>query len=365
MQVINVSELNCHPRNQEFFDDISGDNWIDFLNSIKTSGVIEAITINQDKTIVSGHQRVRACKELGIKEIAFKINFYEDDNKEDKIIKDLIETNIKQRGIGNPNPVKFARCIVELERLYGIRNGSAGGNGSNQYNKELEGQNVSEAKTQDKLAEELGTTKKELGRYKQLLNLIPELQELVGTDKGKLKPTTAIAVYSKLSKEEQKQVLDEIGEKNIVTMTKDETEKQIASLIEENEKIKLKKRNIYEQLQITKKDYDELKKKKLEVKIETKTVTKEVIPDDVKEKLKKLDIVEKEVEQLRPLKEKFKREEYFIGFQMNTKIFLDAVAKLTYKETELKTLPIDVKDKFNNQIKMMENCIDNLKLILN
>lgn len=33
---------------------------------------------------------------------------------------DLIETNIRQRGIGNPNPVKLGRCIKELERIYGI-----------------------------------------------------------------------------------------------------------------------------------------------------------------------------------------------------------------------------------------------------
>lgn len=40
---------------------------------------------------------------------------------DDKILKDLIETNIRQRGIGNPNPVKLGRCIRELERIYGIR----------------------------------------------------------------------------------------------------------------------------------------------------------------------------------------------------------------------------------------------------
>lgn len=28
---------------------------------------------------------------------------------EDKILKDLIETNIRQRGIGNPNPIKFRK----------------------------------------------------------------------------------------------------------------------------------------------------------------------------------------------------------------------------------------------------------------
>ena len=38
---------------------------------------------------------------------------------QDKGLKDLIETNIRQRGIGNPNPIKLGRCIKELERIYG------------------------------------------------------------------------------------------------------------------------------------------------------------------------------------------------------------------------------------------------------
>lgn len=46
-------------------------------------------------------------------------------NSEDEILQDLLETNIRQRGIGNPNPVKLGRCIKELERIYGVRDGSA------------------------------------------------------------------------------------------------------------------------------------------------------------------------------------------------------------------------------------------------
>lgn len=64
MQQINVNELKPHPRNNEFFDDMSGEKWQEFLDSIKTRGVIEPIVITRDKVIVSRHQRVRACKEL-------------------------------------------------------------------------------------------------------------------------------------------------------------------------------------------------------------------------------------------------------------------------------------------------------------
>ncbi|ERI90963.1 hypothetical protein HMPREF1982_03525 [Clostridiales bacterium oral taxon 876 str. F0540] len=52
-------------------------------------------------------------------------NFDENTNtpKEDMILEDLICTNIMQRGVGNVNPMKMARCIVELERIYGIKHG--------------------------------------------------------------------------------------------------------------------------------------------------------------------------------------------------------------------------------------------------
>lgn len=32
-----------------------------------------------------------------------------------------------QRGVGNVNPMKMAICIMELERIYGIKNGGRGG----------------------------------------------------------------------------------------------------------------------------------------------------------------------------------------------------------------------------------------------
>lgn len=89
--MLNIEELIPHERNSEFFDDMTGDKWKEFLDSIKTSGVIEPIVITQDKVIVSGHQRVRACKELGITEIMVDVKIY--DNDED-VIEDMIMNNM-------------------------------------------------------------------------------------------------------------------------------------------------------------------------------------------------------------------------------------------------------------------------------
>lgn len=85
--------------------------------------------------------------------------------------------------------------IKELERIYGIRNGSSGGNGSNQYTK-LEPKVSDEAKTpQEQLADIIGISVDTLNNYKKLTELVPELQDWVET--GILAPTTAIAQKEK------------------------------------------------------------------------------------------------------------------------------------------------------------------------
>lgn len=96
MQMMKVNDLIPHPRNTEFFDDMTGEKWNEFLESVKTSGVIEPIVITQDKVIVSGHQRVRACKELGIEEVKCFIKYYDSD---EDVLKDYITCNTYKLGV--------------------------------------------------------------------------------------------------------------------------------------------------------------------------------------------------------------------------------------------------------------------------
>lgn len=188
MQQININELKPHPRNNEFFDDIIGDSWKAFLESIESSGIVEPIVVTQNMVIVSGHQRVRAAKELGIETIMVDIRKYDE---EDKVLKDLIETNIRQRGIGNPNPIKLGRCIKELERIYGVE---YGGDRKSRPN-------VSDLKSQSDIADMIGISVDTLQNYKKLTELVPELQDWVET--GILAPTTAIALIKYMSPSEQ------------------------------------------------------------------------------------------------------------------------------------------------------------------
>lgn len=217
MQQINIDELKPHPRNNEFFDDMTGEKWSEFLESIRTSGVIEPIVVTTDMVIVSGHQRVRACKELGIPEIMCEIKTYKD---EDSIIKDLLETNIRQRGDIGGSAKKVGRRIKELERLYGVHQG----NGSNQY--EQKPNNSVIAVTQSDIAAKLGMSVDTLQNYKMLADMIPELEELMDT--GIVSKSTALSMIKNLSEEEQESLIESLD--TTKKITKREAEKYIEEI---------------------------------------------------------------------------------------------------------------------------------------
>ena len=270
MELMEVRKLVSHPRNTEFFDDMVGEPWAAFLESIKTSGVIEPVIATQDLVIVSGHQRVRACKELGIQEVLVDVRVFDSD---DEVLKQLIETNIRQRGVGNTNAVKLGRCIVELERIYGIKNGN------NQHTESLS--HNEKPTTQNDLAKQLDISKAQLNRYKSLTDLIPELQDAVQS--GKITATTAMGFVKKLTPEEQEQLAEQISGKPKVTQREiDFYMKQIKDLRAENTALKAKPPEVIERevikevvKEVKPKDYDQLKKDNHLLKADNQRVTRE------------------------------------------------------------------------------------------
>lgn len=208
MKKIKIEDLVPHPMNTHYFDDISGDGWNDLLQSIRTSGVTNAITVTKEGVIISGHQRVRACRLLGIDEIpAYVVEYTEEELKKHKDVKDLIESNLKQRVPGNSNPVKLGRCFAFLEEYYNIKPG-------NNQHKRTEN-NFTSSKTAEELAEENGVTRQTISNYKRLASSIPEMQELLNT--GKVTPTTALAIMRQLSEEEQRDFAQQVADEKKVS----------------------------------------------------------------------------------------------------------------------------------------------------
>ena len=111
-----------------------------------------------------------------------------------KILKDLLETNIRQRVLGNTNPVKLGRCFQFLNDWYGFERG---GNHGNQYtvaNEKLFNLPNEEPSTQKELAQSYGITQQTMNNYMRMASMIPELEELVET--GITTPTTALAIIN-------------------------------------------------------------------------------------------------------------------------------------------------------------------------
>lgn len=87
-------------------------------------------------------------------------------NSDDEVLLDLLESNIRRRGEIGGSAKKVGKRIKELERLYGIQNGSTSFQG-NQYEVVT---NKSEApkKTQEQLAVQMGISVDTLQNYKML-----------------------------------------------------------------------------------------------------------------------------------------------------------------------------------------------------
>jgi len=185
-EVIPVSKLEPHPKNGWYFDPISGVQREEFFESIRKQGVVEPIVITPEHIIVSGHQRVEACVELGIEEIPYVLMRFEN---EDAVELALIETNIRQRGVISQSSVKMGRIAKRLEELYGC------------------GRGVCAEYSKSDIAGMLGVNPRTLQRHQQLLELIPELQEMVD---GDLSTTVAVKIFSRLSREEQEELFSKL-----------------------------------------------------------------------------------------------------------------------------------------------------------
>lgn len=378
MQMIEISTLKNHPRNTEFFDNIVGDKWEDFKKSIIRRGVVEGVVVTQDLVIVSGHQRVRACKELGILEVPCRITHYKDydDNtetpKDDMILEDLICTNIMQRGVGNVNAQKMCKCIMELERIYGIRQGSAGSSDTDNLN----------GKTQKELAENIGVSQQQLQDYKKLNDLIPELQSLI--ESGSMKATVGYKIWAKMSQEEQEKFFNEIGRDKIKTLTQKATEELI------NEKKELEDKNIKLVNEISKQVrlQDEINNLKIELKNRpVLEVEKEIIPNDYNNlkneiknkdtyfnnlkrdydtKLKKLQSLEDELNSIKNASEteKYakKLQDNALMFCAKVETFFENVAGLAWLSEHINELPKYERDSYIKAVQLIEDWATAVKM---
>lgn len=104
VQEIKISELNPAEYNPR---EISDFDLSELKKSITKFGVVEAIVVNKDLTIIGGHQRVKAATELGIETVPC---FVLDLNKTDEKALNLALNKIQ----GYFNEEKLADILAEI-----------------------------------------------------------------------------------------------------------------------------------------------------------------------------------------------------------------------------------------------------------
>ena len=196
-----ISDLIDHPLNDHFFDSMDGQKKTEFLESIKSSGIIEPLVVTQDNVIVSGHQRKRAAEAVGMVSVPCVVREYSDHDgrsAEDWITKDLIESNVRQRGDVGGSELKAVRRVDELRRIYNI---SHGGCRKNDEVKSAQRTLENEPKKLADVCVAAGTSIDAYKRNKHLPELSVEMQDLL--ERGEITVTLANEIVSRLSDEEQ------------------------------------------------------------------------------------------------------------------------------------------------------------------
>lgn len=147
--------------------------------------------------------------------------------------------NIRQRGIGNPNPVKLGKCFQFLNDWYGFEKG---GNHGNQYTVPKEKiftlpKTSNEPTIQSDLATAYGITKQTMNNYMRLAKAIPELENLVDT--GIVTTHTALGYETK--DEVMQWMLDiQLGRRNLSPIQRIAVAAKYRSLYEKQARENLK-----------------------------------------------------------------------------------------------------------------------------
>ena len=282
VQNVAVDVLKVHPRNEEFFDDISGQEYENFKKSIAEEGIISEIIVAPDMTIISGHQRYKAAKELGIKMVPIRIR--EDLIDEDKKLKVLLAANF---GRTKNDEAKQRKVATEYVRLCGYENGEMG----NGRKKDCQ---VGKPKyTLDEIAEQLGTSQRSLSRALAIeRNLTDSMKELLDT--GVISKTLAADVIAGLSMEDQEELIYYFPA--LEHITRREVEKCIAEM-KAQQSVPSDYEQIKENLKISKKDIKDLndrlqkaKEEALSLKERIAVLEDDSLPENFANKLKQSSI---------------------------------------------------------------------------
>jgi len=209
-EVVMLPIGRIRPSRKNFFRPPGEEEVRELADSISRHGVIDPIAVRLvgegEYEIISGHSRFKALELLGWEKVPCLV--YEADDVEAELM--LIDANLQSR---NLSPMEIARAIRRKKELLGERRGRP----------EKERHNVAdfEGKTSELIGAQIGLTGRQVERYDKLNDLIPPLQDLVS--RGKLAQTAAYSLAF-LPPEEQRRLLDVLGESGVCGLSVQEAQ---------------------------------------------------------------------------------------------------------------------------------------------
>ncbi|WP_165847816.1 ParB/RepB/Spo0J family partition protein [Ammonifex thiophilus] len=194
---IPVGLLKPHPKNAEYYSPPTPEEREMLKRSIAAEGIRDPLKVTPDFTVISGHVRLEIARELGFEKVPVEIV----DGDPEYLEYLLIADNDERRYCRDPiKKAKRDKFLLEYWKKMGLQNVTPG-----------------TPRTSSELAKKAGySNKKEFYASVKLNDLIPELQQLVS--RGKLSQTAAYSLAF-LPPEEQKQLLEVLGEAGVAGLS--------------------------------------------------------------------------------------------------------------------------------------------------
>ncbi len=182
MEKVQVRSLIRHPMYDKLFDKPRAQKARDIAMKLRNENLVPVIIVTKDNVVVTGQPIVDVAMSIGIETLPVRVGSYD---SEDSVLRNVIKCGLSKRSPDCTNPIKYAKCIVELERIDGVRQGSFG------KKPKFLIESGEPTRLQSELAKELGVSGKTLRRYKRLLELEPDIQQDVAD--GKIGVSAALA----------------------------------------------------------------------------------------------------------------------------------------------------------------------------
>ena len=173
----------------------------EMVESVREHGVITPILVRPRKDgdgyeIISGHNRVEACRRAGIETIPATIRYLDDDTA----IILMVDSNLKQREKLLPTEKAYAyKMKLEAIKRQGAR--------SDLTSSQL-GMKFDRKQSLDVIGEDAGDSRNTVHRYIRLTNLIPALQEAVDDGRLAFNPAVEVSYLDEADQEIVQEIMD-------------------------------------------------------------------------------------------------------------------------------------------------------------